>query len=83
MSAPFMALAKFELEQGLIDRAEFLRRYKKGLLMLKEGTKCRQFDTIDSSNKTIFALHLREFNDALGSKKVSAKEVVNPMEITF
>ena len=63
MVGPLMMINKMKLKNGSIDQEGFLECYKETVRMIKEATKCRQFEPEHSSN--FLGWCLRDANDAV------------------
>ena len=63
MVGPFMLYNKYLLQNGEIDNDTYLNKYKEGIRMFKDASKCRQYEPNMSSN--LFAWCLKEVNDVV------------------
>lgn len=61
--SPMMLQSQYLLQSNLIDKAAYITNYKKCILMIKEASKCRQYEPQSSAN--LFAWCLKEINDAI------------------
>ena len=62
---PLMLQNKHLLENNLIDQEAYLTNYKNCIRMIKEASKCRQYEPKSSSG--LFAWCLREVNDVMST----------------
>ena len=63
MVGPYMLYNKFLLKQGRIDEETNIRNYKESIRMIKEASKCRQYEPQFSPN--LFAYCLKDINDVI------------------
>ena len=63
MINPLLLQNKIKLQNGTIDQAEYLKCYKQSVRMIKEATKCRQFEPDHSNN--FLGWCIKDANDAM------------------
>ena len=66
MVGPYMLYNKHLLNERQIDEEKYLQNYKKSLRMLKDASKCRQYEPQLTAN--FFAWCLKDINDVVSNK---------------
>ena len=61
--SPMMLQSQYLLQNNLMDKESYVTKYKNCIRMIKEASKCRQYEQQSSAN--LYAWFLKEINDVI------------------